>query len=541
MRMKYFVCAALFVFGVFTAVFAQTVTVYSAQESLGKGINTPYYEENPVLHPSGSLIYFTRSRHPGNIGGKADKGDIWMSEQAADGSWSAAVNAGVPLNNNALNAILGFADNGAEMYLSVEYKDKDKITRKGVAVSRQTGKGWSEPRLADIQYFSNKSDHQSGWVTNDGTVMMLAIEAPGGYGTEDLYVCFRQPDGSWSSPRNLGFMINTAYQEMTPFLAEDKKTLIFATNGIAGQGSRDLFMSVRQDDSWRNWSAPVSLSNKVNTAGTELSFSFRPGDDYAYLTSTQDSEGYGDIKRVRITADIVAQALDSIPQTPLIGARAPAAADPEMVAEQVAEAPAQVIVEGIVRNAKTLQPVQATITVTGASANSRQITADGSGEFSLQLEPEQSFTLVVTAAGFLEEQLVVETFDNAGGSETIMLQPLAVGNTVPLSHVLFEQSTANIIKGSEADLDRVANMMKQNPGIEILISGHTDNQGPIKPNIELSENRVQTVIDYLVAQGIDKSRLSGKGFGPTKPIASNASEETRKLNRRVEFTIIKND
>ncbi|MEQ8532466.1 MAG: OmpA family protein [Imperialibacter sp.] len=519
---------------------AQNLTIYDGQETVGNNINSPSFEENPVMHPSGTKLFFTRVQHPTNVGGKGDKGDIWMSEQSASGDWLPAQNIGAPLNSDGLNAIIGFTDGGNLMYLSTDYKDKDGILRKAVATSRRNGSSWTAPERLNVKYFNNKSSHQSGWITADGTVLLLSIEAPGGYGTEDLYVCFRESDGSYSSPRNLGFMINTAFQENTPFLAEDYKTLIFASNGIAGQGGRDLFYSERLDDSWRNWSEPVSLGNKVNTVGTELSFSFRPGADFAYLTSTQNSEGYSDIKRVKIKSDIVAQRLDTIPQTPLIGAVVKPSVDPELVPTVTAPTVATTQVSGIVRDAKTLGTLSADIAVTGQTSDYNTNYQSGSdGTFSFALENGHSYALTVSSKGYLEEQLVAETFDGKEINETVLLQPLSVGNTVTLSHVLFEQSTANMIKGSEADLERVRKMMEDNPEVEILISGHTDNQGPIKPNIELSESRVQTVIDYLVSKGVDKSRLTGQGFGPTKPIASNASEDTRKLNRRVEFTVVK--
>lgn len=541
--MKYFLIVFCLL-DVFVAM-AQGLTVYSEQRPAGTGINSPYYEESPVLHPSGQQLYFTRQRHPGNLGGTADKGDIWVSKKGEENEWELPVNLGSSVNTPGWNSIIGFANNGDEMYLSSEYKDKDGILRKGVMVSYKKANSWAEPVLMEIEHFRNKSEHQSGWITLDGNVLLLSIETASGYGTEDLYVCFRQSPYSWSSPRNLGFMINSTFQEMTPFLAEDKKTLIFATNGRAGLGSRDLFISQRLDDSWRNWTEPESLGSNVNTAGTELSFSFRQGDDYAWLVSTQNSEGYGDIKQVKITADIVPQPLDSVPQTPLISAVdatevvLPAPEPEPKIVEQVAPLVERTAVTLEVLDALTLDPVKAFVAVLGGKSDVAPQETSTNGVFSAALEKGLTYTFTITANGYLEEQLVLLTAGQDEWSESIMIQPLAVGNTITLSHVLFEQSTATIVKGSEIDLDRVVHMMQMNQAIEIHISGHTDNQGPIALNIELSEKRVTSVIDYIVAKGVEPNRLTGKGYGPTKPIASNASEQTRQLNRRVEFTITK--
>lgn len=530
--MNYIPATILFCLLLIPALKSQPLTIYGGLEALDSAINSPYFEENPVLDPSGTRLYFTRVKHPGNTGGRADRADIWVAEKNASG-WSAPANLGPAVNNSGWNALLGLAAEGNELYVSVEYKDNTNLVRKGVALSRRSGEGWSQPQLMEIPFFTNRSDHQSGWVTADGQVMILSLESPAGYGAEDLYVCFREGENRWTSPRNLGFQINTPFQEMTPFLAEDKKTLIFASNGLGGQGSRDLFISERLDDSWRSWTEPVNLAG-ANTPGTELSFSFRPGDEFAYLVSTQNSEGYGDIKTVRIKVDIVAEQLDSIPSTP--SARTAEASPQETVIE---EPVTTVELSGVVRDAKSLAGIAAGLLITDGENVQERVQTEASGRFSLLLPARQSYTITASAKGYMEEQRVVDTFGEEVVSQGIALQPLTEGTTITLSHVLFEQSSAEMIKGSEAELDRVVHMMNENPEIEIYITGHTDNQGPAKANIELSEQRVQSVIKYLTAKGIDPARLSGKGFGPTRPIASNASEETRKLNRRVEFTIMR--
>jgi OOP family OmpA-OmpF porin len=120
------------------------------------------------------------------------------------------------------------------------------------------------------------------------------------------------------------------------------------------------------------------------------------------------------------------------------------------------------------------------------------------------------------------------------------LMPLEVGATMRLNKVYFDRGTANLLDQSFEELQNVVAMMRENPSVKIQLSGHTDNQGNSKLNLKLSEDRVDAVAEYLTEQGIDKKRIKGKGFGGTKPVASNASEETRKLNRRVEITIVKN-
>lgn len=112
------------------------------------------------------------------------------------------------------------------------------------------------------------------------------------------------------------------------------------------------------------------------------------------------------------------------------------------------------------------------------------------------------------------------------------------GQKIVMREVLFEQSQSALQPGADAELDHVVTMLNERPNLAILVEGHTDNQGDWEPNMKLSEDRVRVVKAYLVGKGIAESRIQTKAWGPSKPIASNASDERRKLNRRVEFTIL---
>ena len=121
----------------------------------------------------------------------------------------------------------------------------------------------------------------------------------------------------------------------------------------------------------------------------------------------------------------------------------------------------------------------------------------------------------------------------------LYLMPLAVGQLVRLNHIYFEQSKHNLLETSFEELNRVATLMKENPTMEIQLEGHTDNVGDFMLNVELSRNRVSAVKDYLVSKGVEEKRILVKGYGSTRPVASNSNEKTRQQNRRVEFLILK--
>ncbi len=538
--MKFF--QSLLGIGMFTLF---TMGVAHAQEeavSVSDSVNSSASEQNPVLSPDGQVLYFTRQHHPDNAGGKKDGGDIWYSTLQSDNTWSAAKNMGRPLNNAQVNSIIGFADNGQTLLLQGHYLSGGKQPNtQGISITKKTAQGWSDPQPLQIPYYYNKSDHNSGTLHTGGNIMIVALQSYDSRGAEDLYVLFRQADGSWTSPKNLGKDINTEYQEMTPFLAPDGKTLFFASNGYEGFGSRDIFMSVRLDDSWKRWSNPKNLGASVNTAGTELYYFLPEEGDFAYLTSTQNSDGLGDIKRVRIRPETlqVREATDSLPVAPVL------------VTEEIPEETAvpevkKMRIQGVVRNKETQQPVPSRIAYQvlqddGLSTR-EEIQTDREGNFSLLLEPGNNYELSVRADGFISQKdrvLLSEDSLNQAVPRDFLLTPIEVGATVNLQDVLFDRGTAEMLPGSTENLDEVVTFLKENASVYIEVKGHTDNQGRADLNMALSKERAKVVKDYLVSQGIETERISDKGYGGTQPIASNAIEEERKKNRRVEFTIVK--
>ena len=491
------------------------IEIYSEQISLDSIVNSTADEHNIVLNSDGNLLYFSRKNHPQNIGGIKDQGDIWTSEKNENGQWTPAYNL-KDVNNAQNNNIIGFL-NSTTMLISQDNK---------LALSNEQGGRWSKPKPFTIPYLNSKSETLTASVAADGKHILFGIESFGSYGVEDIYILRMKADGSWTSPKNLGSTINTQNQEITPFLAADNKTLFFSSNGHEGQGSFDIFMSTRQDATWQNWSKPINLGPKINTSGRERSFTFLVEDEYAYLSSTQNSDGYGDLKKVKIIPDI----------TPI-----EIIADTAVVIDIVEEEKV-IAISGSVFDKKTNEKIiGAEVYVATEPINKEYKTlTNSSGMFNISVEEGNEYVVKVKAFRYLSAETVVTDAVLLNNEKlTFSLEPVIEGNTVTLDHILFEQGTATLVQGSEKELDLVVEMMKYNPDIAIFLSGHTDNQGKSSLNVALSEDRVQTVMQYLIAQGVSKKRISGKGYGGTKPVASNASADTRKLNRRVEFTVHK--
>lgn len=498
------------------SVFAQITSLTSI-----KNFNTPFDEQNAVFSTDGLAAYFTIANHPQNIGGKRDPGDIWVS-QLLDGQWTLPVHGGNLLNDAGYNGVAGFSRAGDQMFLLSHYGNSGLAKTQGLSVSRRSGSGWSKPENISIPYFQNKSTIVSGYVTPDGSAFVYSAETYGSYGVEDVFVSLRAPDGNWTAPKNLGANINTTYQELCPSLSPDGKTLYFSTNGRKGLGSFDIYSATRLDDTWTKWSEPKNLGSQVNTEGRDLYFRTYADSPMATYTSTVNSDGYGDVK-LYVSEELKVE-------------------DKPVVVVEPTEPKVEEDVDGVklfgkISNAKTGEPVNATLSfVNGGEEKKIQ---SGTSGYEMQVSPPTVYTIRITAPGYISrmENLNVEENLSQPMEMNWNLQPAERGTTVNLQSVLFEQSKATLLPGSFSELDLVVNFLQSNPDVNIELSGHTDNRGVHRDNVKLSQDRVETVKEYLVSQGIDTKRISGKGYGGTKPIANNDNEETRKLNRRVEFTI----
>ncbi|MEO9804294.1 MAG: OmpA family protein [Reichenbachiella sp.] len=507
----------LFLFIVLNSSFSHCqIEIFSQHITLDSIVNSASDELNVVVSHDGQLIYFTRKNHPENIGGTNDKGDVWVSEKSPNGNWSPSYNLKA-INSPKSNTIIGFMNVGGTMVLH----DAD-----GFKLSYQKKGQWSKLTSFEIPYFNSKSKELTACVSSDGRNILFGMESFGSYGVEDIYISRLNSNGKWTSPKNLGSTINTPNQEITPFLAADNKTLFFASNGHGGEGSFDIFMSTRLDDTWQNWSPVQNLGPKVNTKGREQSFTFLPDAEFAYLSSTQNSDGYGDLKKVKISPDITPVEIE---------------VDTTRVTDIVEEKNIVALSGSVVDKKTERKIIGAQIFVTTEPTNQEYKTLTNSdGEFNLSITEGNSYVVKIRAYQYMSSESVLTDANVVGGEKsTYKLEPVIEGNTVTLDHVLFEQGQAVLIEGSQKELDLVVEMMKYNPDVSIFLAGHTDNQGKASLNVSLSEDRVQTVTQYLISHGVSKKRISGKGFGGTKPIASNASAETRKLNRRVEFTVHK--
>ncbi|PLX03754.1 MAG: hypothetical protein C0594_10040 [Marinilabiliales bacterium] len=495
-------------------------------ENLGKGINSIYDELAPKITPDGRTLYFTRKYHPDNVGGFKDGDDIWVSSRVSVGKkvnpdtgeeediweWSEAENIGPPLNTALNNFIQGVTPDGNTLVVGNVY-NKDGTQTAGVSFSYKEKEGWSFPEKQIIQDYYNLSPNANYYLSNDGKFLLMAIERKDSYGKLDLYVSIRKGDNRWSKPKNLGPTINTSQHDYSPFLAADGVTLFFSSSGHSGYGQEDIFRTIRQDDSWEKWSEPENLGEGINTVNSDSKYNIPASGEYAYFSSENNSFGKNDIFRILL----------------------PSIIKPKPV----------VLISGRVLNERNMSPI-------GGCKITYEILPEGeeagiarsdpnTGEYKIVLPAGKKYGFRALAAGYysMSSNLdLTETTEYAEIEKDLKLAPIEEGMVFTLNNIFFEFAKANLLPESYPELQRVFQLMVDNPTLKVEISGHTDDVGSDETNMALSKARAQSVTDYLVKSGISADRIISKGYGETRPVAFNNSEEGRAMNRRVEFKIL---
>lgn len=492
-------------------------------------LNSVYDEQAPVLTPDGTELYFTVARHPLNVSGKNDLGDIWVS-RLVDNKWSPPSLVQGTINNSGYNAVFGFSPDGQKMFLYGHYTfDGEQAGSQGISVSRRTGTYWTVPHNETVPAFQNKSVATGGHITPDKKVFVFSADMGGTYGKEDIYVSLHVGT-KWTEPKNLGAIINTENQELSPWLSADTKTLYFASNA-SSPANFDVFSCERLDSTWTNWSPPKNSGAPINSSGSELFYS--TCGNKIFYTSTFKSVGLGDIQEIR---------------PPEVKVPAPAPKKDSIILKTPrAEEGVRVVkpdngltkIFGKVTDSETGGPVAASLVFYGP--NFVFVLASEAGDYDTELIPKSFYSVRVEAQGyfgyFARINLTKQTLREF--EIDIKLRPISIGASVNLHNVLFKQSTSELLPESNDELDMVVDFLKYNPTVEIELEGHTDNAGGKEANLKLSQERVDVVKKYITAKGISAKRVNGIGYGGAKPIAPNYNEEGRRQNRRVEFRITK--
>ncbi|QHT65959.1 OmpA family protein [Rhodocytophaga rosea] len=477
------------------------------KEKLPATINSTFSDRLPIISHDGKTLYFVRSSDPANVG----LDDIWVSNLENGQNWGQAKNPGVPLNNQSHNAVLSVTPDNNAMLLMHRYKTDGAYNGPGFSLSQRLASGWSMPKDVLVKNYYNLAGYNEYALSPDRKVLVLAVKCNDTQGNRDLYVSFRETDSTFTEPKRMGDVLNSWREEITPFIAGDGVTMYFASNGHPGYGSSDIFMSKRLDDSWLNWSTPVNVGPYINHSGWDAYFTLPVQGSYAMVVSYDTDGG------------------DNIYKVPL-----PASIRPEPV----------VLVKGIVKNAKSMQPLQAGVHYQDLITNQEIGIAQTNpvdGSYQLMLKAGRKYGFSAGKEGFYP---VSEYLDLSALTEykevqrDLLLSPVEKGEIIRLNNVFFDLAKANLRNESQSELDQLVAFLKQQSALKIELSGHTDNVGSDTDNLTLSQERIKSVRTYLIKKGIPESRLQAKGCGESQPQASNDTEDGRQKNRRVEFKIL---
>jgi outer membrane protein OmpA-like peptidoglycan-associated protein len=487
------------------------------KENLGAKVNSEYDELAPRISPDGKKLFFLRVNHPENtLYPQPGTQDIWMSKLESDGQWSQARHLNAPFNDENYNNIVGFSADGNTRYVKGYYQ-RGKYDGMGFSTMELTAGGWTKPAGIKVKGYEsgiNPGDYSvsSDMHSDNKTLITSFVPKQRRKNDHDLFVSFRDENGDFSEPVLLP--VSSDYEEISPFLASDGVTLYFSSNRPGGYGSNDIWMSRRLDETWEKWSEPVNLGPEINTSDWDAYYSLAASGDVAYMVSWgEGSYGKGDIVRITLK-------------------------------EEVRPNPV-VLVSGKVLDQKTGKPVEATISYYSIGDNKEAGTArssSGTGDYSIVLPYGKRYGFRAQADGYyaVSENLdLSELKAYAEVKKDLYLVPIEVGQVVRLNNIFFEFGKAALMEESFKELDRVVELLTENSTMEIDIAGHTDNVGSDEANLQLSEDRAKAVYEYFTGKGIAASRLSFKGYGETKAVAGNDTDEGRAQNRRVEFTIRK--
>lgn len=493
---------------------------FGPAQSLGTGINSTGNELQPVLSGNGKALYFCRTRFAGNMEGNTESGDIWVSYSADEGkTWGAAQRLDA-LNTEQNNGVMAVVDNGKALLVRGRYERDGSFHDNGASRVLLEGKQAMKPVPLEIENYYSNGTSTTFFQPNDEKVLLLSLERPDAIGANDLYVSLPAPDGKWSEPQNMGTVLNSPGFEFAPWLTPDGRTLYFASYGHAGYGGSDIFVSHRLGDSWTEWSTPQNLGPGINGPGFDAYFMLTPDGKQALFSSARTANGPADIVRTTIGEKPVPKPDSVVVPTPPVLARA--------------------ILSGRILDAKTNKPVVATIKAERLDGNTVilvQARTDASGVGYQLTLPVGRYRVAATAGGFLTATDTLTLTNNQ--SRDFLVMPASVGSRLELPTLIFAQGKYTMLPASFSELNRLAATLNDNPSVNIRLEGHTDNVGNAALNVKLSEDRVNEVKRYLVRRGVAETRISTVGYGGSRPRASNEREETRRLNRRVEFTIVK--
>lgn len=471
--------------------------------NLGAQINSPYRDYFPAITGDNETLIFSR-----NIDGNED----FFVSKKKNNEWGTPVPLSSNINTPQFNEGAQSISPDGQYLFFTGCNRPDGLGRCDIYVSHKEGNNWGKPFNLAAPVNTPYWESQPA-ISPDGNTLYFVSNRPGGIGGYDIWKSTLNTEGEWSPPTNLGPEINTPYDENTPFLHADGKTLYFSSDGWPGLGNKDIFMS-RMDESG-HWGTPVNMGYPINTFNEETGLIVTPDGKQA-LFSSDLKGGYGDM-------DIYQFQL-------------PEDRKPQPVT----------YVKGIVRDKDTHKFLEAKVQVVDLNHKITaysDYTSKENGDFLAVMPMGNNYAFNVSADGYVFYSENYELNKNIGANQPFLLEieleKFKVGTNMVLKNIFFNTNEYSLLPASITELSTLTELLKNNPNLHIEVQGHTDNVGNGQQNEKLSVNRAKAVYEHLIGSQIAPERLTYKGYGESKPIAGNDTEEKRRKNRRTSFVITK--
>lgn len=488
-------------------------------KNLGPGVNSADPEYFPCITADDATLIYTRRVKAPEIQPWGMQEDFMVSRKDVDGSWKPAVT--IPtVNTKQYNEGAGTLTPDGRFIIFTKCATEDgsyggELRGMGscdLFISRRIGDRWTPPENLGSPVNSSNWETQPSMASDGRTLYFIrGRQAQDGIKSMDIFVTTLQEDGAWSKPEKLGATVNTDFQEESVQIHPDGRTLYFSSNGHPGFGGLDIFVSRKGEDG--NWGQALNLGYPINTGADENSLLVSANGEIAYFASDRpgglgdlDLYGFGLYKEARPLAVSYIRG---------------------KVTDRTNDQPVEAVVD--------LYDVATGKLATGAYSDPK------TGEFLVCIPAGREYALNASAEGYL---FFSQNYNVAAGTPkepytlNVQLSPLTAGSTIALRNIFFNTASYELLPTSNAELEKLGKLLKDNPTLKIELGGHTDNVGADAANMTLSDQRAQAVRDHLIAQGIDATRITAKGYGETKPTATNDTEEGRAQNRRTEVTVL---
>lgn len=520
-------------------------------DNFGRPINSKYPEYGAIISADESVMMFTSRRNTSTGANKMEAGsldyfeDIYITHKRG-GKWTAPENMGSQINTAGHDATTAVAPDAQSMIIYKDIKGDGNLFE-----CKLIGSTWSKPKKMN-KYINTKYHESSASYSNDGKTLYFVSSKPGGFGNHDMYVTkWDEIKLDWGEAKNLGPTLNTKYNEEAVLIHPDGKTIYFSSQGHKTMGNYDIFKSTLSDDG--SWSTPENMGYPINTVDDDVFFVINASGRRGYYSSfKEDGLGEKDIYMITFLGPEKPFQLNS--EDNLLASIAKPVSE-KVIEKQVDALTKRItILKGVISDCKSLKPVRASLELIDVDENITLATFESNattGKYLVSLPSGKNYGLIVRKENYLfhsENFNIPETAAYQEVERDICLKNIEVGSVIILKNIFYDYNKATLRDASRNELDRLTKLLKENPTIKIELSAHTDSRGGDAYNEKLSQRRAQSCVDYLIEKGIATGRLVSKGYGESKLIKSDAEiaklnfkedkEAAHQENRRTEFKII---